>query len=133
MTLFFAQLHPDTGALDYLNAGHNPAILLRRDGRLDELGPGGVPLGLIRAARFESRRSEIAPGDLLCLYSDGITEATAPDDEEFGMDRLGEILTSYRDMPLAELIQAIDGAVTAFAQGHPQADDQTVVLVRRVG
>ncbi len=133
VTLFFAQLHPETGELDYLNAGHNPALLLRRDGHLDELGSGGVPLGLIRAARFESQRTELSPGDLLCLYSDGITEATAPDDEEFGMDRLGTILSSYRDMPLAELIEAIDGAVTAFAQGHPQADDQTVVLVRRVG
>lgn len=133
VTLFFAQLHPETGELDYLNAGHNPALLLRRDGHLDELGSGGVPLGLIRAARFESQRTDLSPGDLLCLYSDGITEACAPDDEEFGMERLGAILTSYRDMPLPELIEAIDGAVTAFAQGHPQADDQTVVLVRRVG
>ncbi len=131
VTLFFAQLHPESGALDYLNAGHNPALLLRRDGQLDELGAGGVPLGLIRAARFESQRTEIAPGDLLCLYSDGITEATAPDDEEFGMERLGAILAAHRDMPLPELIESIDGAVTAFAQGQPQADDQTVVLVRR--
>ncbi len=133
VTLFFAQLDPNTGALDYLNAGHNPALVLRRDGALDELGSGGVPLGLIRAARFASQRTDLLPGDLLCLYSDGITEATSIDDEEFGMGRLGEILTAYRHLPLPELIHTIDLAVSAFAKGHPQADDQTVVLVRRAG
>ncbi|HXU46317.1 MAG TPA: SpoIIE family protein phosphatase [Thermoanaerobaculia bacterium] len=133
VTLFFAELDPGSGELGYLNAGHNPGLILRRDGTLEELGSGGVPLGLIRAAQFREQKTAIHPGDLLCLYSDGITEACSPDDEEFGLERLGNVLTDCRDQPLPDLIQAIERATTAFAEGYPQGDDQTVVLLRRAG
>jgi phosphoserine phosphatase RsbU/P len=133
ITLFLAELDPAGGGLVYLNAGHNPALLLRRDGAVEHLGSGGVPLGLIPAARFQAKTAEVRPGDLLCIYSDGITEAVAPDDEEFGMERLAAVLAEHRDRPLPELIAAVEGAVTHFAEGQPQLDDQTLVLLRRDG
>ena len=130
--MMLAELNPATGVLHYMNAGHNPAVLLRAGGEVEELKAGGVPLGLLPAARFQSRAVTMEPGDLLCIYSDGITEASNPEDEEFGMDGLIGLLRAQRDRPLAELIEAIPRAVGEFSQGLPQGDDQTLVLLRRV-
>jgi serine phosphatase RsbU (regulator of sigma subunit) len=131
ITMLLAELNPATGVLHYMNAGHNPGILLRLDGTAEELKAGGVPLGLLPAARFQSRALTLEPGDLLCIYSDGITEAAAPDYEEFGMERLIDLLRAGAGRPLAELVEAITHAVGEFAQGLPQGDDQTLVLLRR--
>ncbi len=133
ITMLLAELSPATGVLHYMNAGHNPAILLRRDGSYEELKAGGLPLGLMPEARYQSRAITMEPGDVLCLYSDGITEATAPDDEEFGMERLVDLLRRGRDLPLVDLMEEIPRAVGEFSQGSPQGDDQTVVLLRRDG
>ena len=132
ITMLLAELDPATGVLHYMNAGHNPAILLRADGRTEELPAGGMPIGLMPVARFQSRALTMEPGDLLCIYSDGITEAAAPDDEEFGMGRLTEQLRAGQSRPLAELVEAIPHAIGEFSQGLPQGDDQTLVLLRRV-
>jgi sigma-B regulation protein RsbU (phosphoserine phosphatase) len=131
ITLLLTELDPETGALQYMNAGHNPGILLRRDGSAEELSPGGVPLGLLPGARFRSGVVALEPGDLVCLYTDGITEAAAPDDEEFGMERLIGVLRAERDRPLEQVTEAIIHAVGDFTQGLPQGDDQTLVLLRR--
>lgn len=133
ITMLLAELSPETGVLHYMNAGHNPGILLRRDGSAEELGAGGLPLGLMPEARYQSRALTMEPGDILCIYSDGITEAAAPDDEEFGMQRLIDLLGQGRELPLEELMEEIPRAVGEFSQGSPQGDDQTVVLVRRDG
>jgi sigma-B regulation protein RsbU (phosphoserine phosphatase) len=114
-----------------MNAGHNPGILLRRDGAAEELSPGGVPVGLLPGARFRAGAVALAPGDLVCLYTDGITEAASPEDEEFGMARLIDLLRAWRDRPLESVVEAILQAVGELSQGLPQGDDQTVVLLRR--
>jgi phosphoserine phosphatase RsbU/P len=132
ITMLLAELDPRTGVLHYMNAGHNPAILLRRDGSVDQLGAGGLPLGLMLQARFQSRALTLEPGDLLCVYSDGITEAESPSDEEFGMGRLIDLLRRERYRPLQELVEAIPQKVGEHSQGLPQGDDQTLVLMRRV-
>jgi sigma-B regulation protein RsbU (phosphoserine phosphatase) len=131
ITLFFAQLDADRCAVRYVNAGHNPGLVLRATGAIEQLGAGGLPLGLLADATFQSEDLVLAPGDLLCLYSDGITEASAPDDEEFGIERLSELLVAHAGAPLSDLVAAIDGAVVRFAADRPQADDQTLVLLRR--
>ncbi|HRC86451.1 MAG TPA: PP2C family protein-serine/threonine phosphatase, partial [Thermoanaerobaculia bacterium] len=102
------------------------------DGNARFLGATGVPLGLIPRATYRLETVELAPGDLLCLYSDGITECSGTSDEEYGLARLVETLSAHRHLPLAELMAKIDQEVTDFAEGEPQGDDQTVVLVRRV-
>ncbi|HSM14173.1 MAG TPA: SpoIIE family protein phosphatase [Thermoanaerobaculia bacterium] len=131
ITLFLGSLDVATGALDFLNAGHNPGLLVRADGTVVELGPGGLPIGLMPGATYRSESLALGPGDLLCLYTDGITEAASPEDEEFGLERLASLLGVERRRPLAEVRQAIDDAVTGFAAGEPQADDQTLILLRR--
>ncbi|HEY2294213.1 MAG TPA: SpoIIE family protein phosphatase [Thermoanaerobaculia bacterium] len=131
ITLLLTELTPETGELHYLNAGHNPGILLRRDGSVEELAPGGVPLGLLPGARFRGGLVTLERGDLVCIYSDGITEAASPDDEEFGMERLIDLLRAERDRPLVEVMAAIPHTVGEFSQGLPQGDDQTLVLLRR--
>lgn len=132
ITMLIAELDPHTGVLHYMNAGHNPGILLRGDDTVEQLGAGGLPLGLLPEARFQSRAVTMEPGDLLCIYSDGITEAESPNEEEFGMGRLIDLLRWQRYQPLSEMMEAIPRAVGEFSRGLPQGDDQTVVLLRRV-
>lgn len=80
---------------------------------------------------FRTERVALEPGDLLCLYSDGITEATSPAEEEFGLDRLATLLTGSHDVPLGDVVARIDREVSEHAAGLPQGDDQTLLLLRR--
>lgn len=130
ITMLVAQLDAQSGRLRYLNAGHNPGLLIRQDGRVEELGATGLPVGLMPHSTYELASLDLEPGDLLCLYSDGITECTAPDDEELGLDRLIALLSEAREIPLPEIISIIDQETRTFAGDLPQGDDQTVVLVR---
>jgi sigma-B regulation protein RsbU (phosphoserine phosphatase) len=131
ITMILAEVDLQTSRLSYVNAGHNPGLLLRGDGRIDELPSSGVPLGLLAGSRYQTRELMLEPGDLLCLYSDGITEAESATDEEFGNDRLMDMLRRYREAPLADILEAIRAEVGEHAQGRPQGDDQTLVLLRR--
>ncbi|MGH7337143.1 MAG: PP2C family protein-serine/threonine phosphatase, partial [Myxococcota bacterium] len=132
ITLFLVELDAASGELVFVNAGHNPGLVLRASGRVEELGAGGLPLGLVADASFRLDRLRLEPGDLLCLYSDGITEACSPQDEEYGLDRLEELLVrEAAKSSLGGLVAAIDRAVVEFAAEHPQGDDQTLVLLRR--
>jgi phosphoserine phosphatase RsbU/P len=134
ITMLLAELDPAAGRIRYVNAGHNPGLLLRSDGRVDELGASGLPLGLLVGSRYTEREVAVDPGDLLCLYSDGITEAESVTDEEFGTERLTELLRAHPDeAPLEQLLVAIQRAVGDFSQGRPQNDDQTLLLLRRLG
>jgi sigma-B regulation protein RsbU (phosphoserine phosphatase) len=131
ITLILVDVDPLADALGYLNAGHNPGLVIRSDGSVDQLPASGLPLGLLRTASYQYRRVPFVPGDLVCLYSDGITECTSPADEEFGEGRLIEFLRERRTEPLSNIVQELDEAVTRYAAGQPQGDDQTVVLLRR--
>jgi sigma-B regulation protein RsbU (phosphoserine phosphatase) len=131
ITFFMAEVDSQRGQVRFMNAGHNPAILMSLSGEVKELETGGLPLGLLPEGSFESGGFDIQPGDLLCIYSDGITEALSGDDEEFGMERLLAVLAETRDKPLASIIAAIDRATAEFAIGMPQSDDQTLLLLRR--
>jgi sigma-B regulation protein RsbU (phosphoserine phosphatase) len=133
ITLLLAELDPATGDLPYLNAGHNPGLLLRRSGEVEEMGSGGLPIGILPGSRYILKSVTLLPGDLVCIYSDGITECASPDDEEFGTGRLLALLAEHRDRPLSEVVEVIDRATLDFAAGAPQLDDQTVVLLRRDG
>jgi serine phosphatase RsbU (regulator of sigma subunit) len=131
ITLLVAEVDPASGRLAWLNAGHNPGVLMRPDGTYAELGPGGVPLGLFPRSTYRVDALAMAPGDLLCLYSDGITEASSPDDVEFGFDRLVALLAEQREAPLDQIIATIDARTSELSSGRPQGDDQTVLLLRR--
>jgi sigma-B regulation protein RsbU (phosphoserine phosphatase) len=131
ITMILAELDPATGNLRSFNAGHNPGILVRASGEVAHLTPGGMPIGLLAGSCYRVQTLEVKAGDLLCLYSDGITECASAADEEFGLERLERLVRSERERPLAEIARRVDAAMEAFAGGCPQADDQTLVLLRR--
>jgi sigma-B regulation protein RsbU (phosphoserine phosphatase) len=129
LTCFFGLLEPDTGTLRYVSAGHNPALLRRASGGIEPLGATGVPLGMFPKAQWKEQEVRMGAGDLLCVYTDGVTEALNAKEEEFGMARLSDLLATS-DSP-TELCREVFAAVDAFAAGVPQYDDQTLLLVRR--
>lgn len=130
-TAFVAQLNGATGAIRYANAGHNPALLVRLGGETQWLGSTGVPLGLLPQATYRAGEVALAPGDLLVLYTDGITEASDAHEREYGGTRLEAVCRAHRCAPLAELQSAIERDLETFARGVPFADDRTLVMVRR--
>jgi sigma-B regulation protein RsbU (phosphoserine phosphatase) len=131
ITLLMVLVDPDSSAVSYLNAGHNPGLAISASGEVRRLVPSGMPLGLMATSNYRVDSLELGSGELLCLFSDGITECEAPDGEEYGEQRLCDFLREHRTDPLADIIAALDRAVTEFADGQPQYDDQTVVLLRR--
>jgi len=129
VTLFIALYDPADRSLRYVNAGHNPGIWIKPGG-VTLLPSGGVPIGMFETALEVESRVELAPGDLVVLYSDGITEAADAKDEEFGMERLTRLLESGRALPPNVLKDRIFAAVESFTRGVPQYDDQTVLVAR---
>jgi phosphoserine phosphatase RsbU/P len=130
-TAFLGILDPATGRLRWTNAGHNPGLLLRSRGDEEWLKANGVPLGLLPGARYREGDLTMAPGDVLVLYTDGITEALNPEDEEFGEARLLEAARLHSGLPVRDMAASIERTLDAFARGVPFHDDRTIVIVRR--
>ena len=130
-TGFVAQLDPASHRLAWANAGHNSALLVRRDGEVERLASCGPPLGALPTGAYRAAETTLQPGDLLLVYTDGITEAADPDDEEFGIERLADLAARHRALPLAELRREIEAASAEFVRGAPYADDRTTLFVRR--
>jgi len=131
VTLFFAELDPESGALSFLNAGHNPPLIVHAAGTVEQLSSGGLPLGIKGDAEYREGRTHLKPGDVLVIYSDGVTEAASPNGEEFGPTRLYEVVSRNVDASAAGIRDRIESALTKFSQGTPAADDITLVIVKR--
>jgi len=131
VTAFIAALDPGSGRFSYTNAGHNPGLLLRADGSVQRLDANGLPLGLFPVVEYDKVEITLGPGDLVMLYTDGITEAANPTGEEYGLDRLQEVVRKYSQEPLVALAVAIETAVEVFVDGTPFGDDRTIVMLRR--
>jgi serine phosphatase RsbU (regulator of sigma subunit) len=131
VTLFCAELDPDSGALSFLNAGHNPPLIVHSAGTVEQLASGGLPLGIKADADYREGRTQLQHGDVLVIYSDGVTEATSPTGEEFGPTRLYEVVSRNIDASAAGIRDRIESALTKFAQGTRAADDITLVIVKR--
>lgn len=129
-TFFWAVFEEAGRALTYVNAGHNPPMLLRRAGALERLTTGGPPLGVFAGSQYEQRTIALAPGDVLLVFSDGITEAPGPGEEDFGEPRLERLLRDRSAVSPAALCDAIIAAVQQFQNGAAQEDDMTVVVAR---
>jgi sigma-B regulation protein RsbU (phosphoserine phosphatase) len=127
-TLSYAVLTSDR-RLTYANAGHPPPLLITRDG-VRPLTAGGPMLGLLDVAAFPSETLEVAPGDSLVLYSDGVSEAQSPTGEEFGVDRLMTAAREHAASRPAALVEALLAAVRTFAAGAPSIDDATIAALR---
>ena len=131
VTLFYAELDPQNGTLSFLNAGHNPPLIVHTGGTMEQLASGGLPLGIMSNADFREGRTKLYPGDVLVIYSDGVSEATNPNGEEFGPTRLYEVVARNLDASAGGIRDRIESALTKFCQGTPAADDITLVIVKR--
>jgi sigma-B regulation protein RsbU (phosphoserine phosphatase) len=131
VTLFYAELDPDSGALSFLNAGHNPPLIVHSAGTVEQLASGGLPLGIKADADYREGRTHLQMGDVLVIYSDGVTEAASPSGEEFGPTRLYEVVSRNVDASAAGIRDRIESALTKFSQGTQAADDITLVIVKR--
>ncbi|HEV2707537.1 MAG TPA: SpoIIE family protein phosphatase [Pyrinomonadaceae bacterium] len=132
VTLFYAELDPPTGALSFLNAGHNPPLIVHAAGTVEKLAAGGMPLGIMPDAPYREGRTQLQPGDALIIYSDGVTETQNRQGEEFGPDRLQDVVALNLDASAAGIRDKIEAALTKFAQGTPAVDDITLVIVKRM-
>ena len=131
ITFFFCVLDPVTGDVVFANAGHNPPIVVRASGEMQLLEGGGPVLGILPIAPYREERAHLDPGDMLVLYSDGVTEATNSVNDEYGEDRFIRVLRERRNDPASAIVQASMQSVNEFAAGAPQADDITLVVAKR--
>ena len=129
-TLFFGVYSNVSGELVYVNAGHLPPLLIR-DGQRTSLEVTGLVIGAFPGVRYESRSISLKPGDLLAAFTDGITEPENPYGEEYGEERLWDLLRRERDRPIDDIIAAVMEDVTAWVGGPIQQDDMTMLLMRR--
>ncbi len=128
---FFMGVLETSGRMEFVNAGHNPPLLVSASGSVRKLESTGFCLGMFPAVGYETRKAEVAPGDVLCLFTDGIVEARNGEGEEYGDDRLAALLTSSAGRPAPEILERVFGEVGAFAPSVAPADDMTCVIVRR--
>lgn len=128
IALFYAIIDPDAHTLTFTNAGHNPSLLVRRDGTVEKLSAGGAVLGHFPNWQYSEHTVTFAPGDRLLLFTDGVNEACNADEEDFGDERMAEIAKQYPELDAAALHEVITQAVTKHCDGRFQ-DDATLVVV----
>ena len=128
-TLFFGLYHDATRTMHYVNCGHNPPILLRKGGEVERLGATATVLGLFSDWSCSVAEARLETGDVLTLYTDGITETTGHGGEEFGEARVLNTLRKSRDLEAAEILQEVEIAAQTFRLGE-QEDDLTLVIAR---
>jgi phosphoserine phosphatase RsbU/P len=128
VTFFFGMLDSD-GLCHYANAGHNPPLLLGRDGSLKELTESGIVLGLFAEARYDFYTVRLHPDDHLVLFTDGLIEALNPEDEEFGLERLCDLLRANARANTHEILNGLQEAVRSFAGNAPQNDDIAILVL----
>jgi sigma-B regulation protein RsbU (phosphoserine phosphatase) len=132
VTAFYGILDASSRTLAYTNAGHNPALLIDETGTVTFLERGSVPLGMFSDTRYHEYHLTIEPGDVLLLYTDGITEAMSPDGEEFGRDRLARAVKGVVDLSARELIAAVHREVIDWTAGEGMDDDGTLFVIKAV-
>ncbi len=133
ITFFYGELDLEEKRLSYCNAGHNPPLLLRADGRIETLEQGGLILGMMRDVPYEVGTVSLQPGDLLLMYTDGVSEALNQAEEEFGEERLVATLRECQTLPAARVVARVYEQVCAFCGDVPQSDDLTMVALRALG
>lgn len=138
-TFFYGQLDTAEGTFTSTNAGHNPPLILRTDGAMEYLKSGGLLLGMLPDQDYKQESVNLGPGDVVVLYTDGITEAVGPGIDEddvdamFGEEALEEVVRASSHLPAVGIKEAILDAVSRHTEGVAQSDDITLVVIRRLG
>ncbi len=137
ITAFLGQFDPDRNMLAYCNAGHNPPLLYRKEpgqaGQMQWLMPTGAAIGLVEEYKLRLEQVELQSGDVILLYTDGLTEATNPAGEELGKDRLAGMLGQNIDLPARDTISALRKGLADFVGEGSLADDVTMVVLKVPG
>ena len=133
ITFFMCVLDGSTGDLIFSNAGHNPPLLMRADGTVEWLDEGGCVLGIMPMMKYDESRGRLDAGDVLVVFSDGVTDALNPDGDDFGEARLAAVVAEHRTESSASILEAVNRAIAEFAAGTPPPDDLTLLIARRTG
>ncbi len=133
VTAFCAKLDLTKGQLHYVNCGHNPPLLLRRNAGTESLFEGGVVLGFVGGAIFPKSTVRMHPGDILVLYTDGVVENNSPTGEEFEPELLETVVRENSDLPAPDIVRAVIDATQTHSLASAYADDFTLVIVKRLG
>ena len=130
-TLFYCVFDGATRTLRYVNAGHNPPLVLRNNGSVDRLETGGAPVGMFPDSIYETTVTQLEPGDLIITYTDGVVEATNPSGEEWGVQGLvkAAVLEAHGSADARNLVDLIFNSMDDFTKGH-DIDDATLAVVR---
>lgn len=130
MTTLLLRIQPESDRIQVVNAGHNPAALLRPDGSLTMLSASGVPLGMLPEVRYTTQTADFPPGSRLLLYTDGLTEVFR-DEEEFGEERLFEAFQELSSSDADQILETVWNILAKFSGDAPQTDDMTALAVCR--
>jgi sigma-B regulation protein RsbU (phosphoserine phosphatase) len=130
ITAFYGILDATNKTLSYTNAGHNPPLLLNKDGKSRFIERGSLPLGMFKDTRYHEYYLTTEPGDTLVLYTDGVTEAQSPLGEEFGRSRLAEAVKKNRHLAAREIITAVHNEVIEWTEGQGSTDDVTFFVIK---
>ena len=134
VTLFLGRFNHETRTLEYCNAGHNPPLLLRQPASREEhivwLEPTGAAIGLVEQFQFATATVTLAPGDILVLYTDGVTEAMNPQQEQFGTERLAEFVRHESSLPAQDLLRELRRRLQEFTHDQPPMDDTTAIVLK---
>lgn len=131
ITFFYSELNPKTHELTFVNAGHNPPLLVRASGQVEKLDAGGFPVGIMPFGTYEQSAIGMQPGDVMIVYSDGVTESVNEDGDEFGEERLIDVMRKNLTRTAAGVRDRIDEALTRFVGKAKSVDDLTMVIVKR--
>lgn len=131
VTMFYGILDTRTGEVRYSSGGHNPAYIIRADGKVEPAErTEGIVLGAMEKSRYKEKEFELKTGDAVVLYTDGVTEAMNHKNEEFTEERLISCLEKLTNKPAMQTVSRVLEAVNAFTAGAPQSDDVTILVVR---
>jgi sigma-B regulation protein RsbU (phosphoserine phosphatase) len=130
VTAFYGILDAENRILGYSNAGHNPPILIEADGNTRFITYGEQPLGMFRDTRYREYYHRFKPGEIMLLYTDGVTEAISPGGEEFGRERLAEAVKQGADLSARELIASVQRRVLEWTDGAGSNDDETFFVIK---
>jgi sigma-B regulation protein RsbU (phosphoserine phosphatase) len=128
--MFLGVIDPGAGKLLFCNAGHNPPLLVRSSGETERLMAVGTALGILPGLSYQEETTDFSSGDLLAIYSDGVTESENPDGEEFGEQRLAELLASMRTDSAGNIVDGVIQAIAEWTAAAPAIDDITLLVAR---
>jgi sigma-B regulation protein RsbU (phosphoserine phosphatase) len=130
VTIFAGLLNPKTATFRFVNAGHNPGLLIKANGSLLSMDPSGLMAGAFEQSDWKEEEIALDRGDMICLYTDGLTEARNPAGDQFGEELLATLLKSCREKGASGIIKDLIGAVEDFVGQTPPSDDLTLIIIK---